>query len=53
MTPTARRACIVHHRNWTEYQLPIHATPRFPGHLQPNLPLEVADTFGLGAAENV
>ena len=42
----------VHGANWTEYQLPIHATPRFSGHLQPNIPLEVPDTFGLKASEN-
>eukprot|EP01045_Picozoa_sp_COSAG04_P030264 COSAG04_NODE_5203_length_1704_cov_1.554517_2_plen_205_part_00 len=42
----------VHGANWTEFQLPIHATPRYPGHLQPNVPLEVPETFGLGAPEN-
>ena len=42
----------VHGANWTEFQLPIHATPRYPGHLQPNVPLEVPQTFGLGAPEN-
>ena len=46
----------VHGANWTEYQLPIHATPRFPGHeaWQPNIPLEVDGTFGLksSAAED-
>jgi hypothetical protein len=30
----------LHGPNWTEWQLPIHAQPRYPGHLQPNLPLE-------------
>ena len=32
----------VHGPNWTEYQLPIHAGPRFPGHLQPNIPVSAA-----------
>ena len=30
----------VHGANWTEWQLPINAQPRYPGHHQPNLPLE-------------
>ena len=32
----------MHGTNWTEWQLPIHAQPRYPGHFQPNLPLETA-----------
>ena len=42
----------IHGENWTEFQLPIHATPRYPGHLQPNLPMEdAARGFGLTANE--
>ena len=26
-------------KNWTEWNLVKHAQPRFPGHLQPNVPL--------------
>ena len=36
----------LHGENWTEFTLPIHATPRFPGHLQPNIPLS-APGFGM------
>ena len=36
----------LHGPNWTEFTLPIHATPRFPGHLQPNIPLS-APGFGM------
>eukprot|EP01048_Picozoa_sp_COSAG05_P013618 COSAG05_NODE_1467_length_4795_cov_1.624574_1_plen_397_part_00 len=36
----------LHGPNWTEFTLPIHATPRFPGHLQPNIPLS-APEFGM------
>eukprot|EP00730_Choanoeca_flexa_P013777 TRINITY_DN5699_c0_g1_i1.p1 TRINITY_DN5699_c0_g1~~TRINITY_DN5699_c0_g1_i1.p1 ORF type:complete len:418 (+),score=66.87 TRINITY_DN5699_c0_g1_i1:103-1356(+) len=28
-----------HTLNWTEYDLVINAQPRFPGHIQPNIPL--------------
>lgn len=28
----------IHGTNWTEWSLPINAQPRYPGHLQPNLP---------------
>ena len=44
----------VHGANWTEFHLPIHAGPRFPGHLQPNIPKEVEGVFGTApsAAEN-
>ena len=41
----------LHGANWTEWQLPIHATPRYPGHLQPNLPL-AAPGFGLNQSED-
>ena len=30
----------LHGPNWTEFEVAISATPRFPGHLQPNVPLE-------------
>eukprot|EP01050_Picozoa_sp_SAG11_P017930 SAG11_NODE_2641_length_3139_cov_12.838487_2_plen_359_part_00 len=29
----------IHGTNWTEWSLPINAQPRYPGHLQPNLPI--------------
>jgi len=39
--------------NWTEFQLPIHATPRYPGHLQPDLPLEDhSKGFGMNVSED-
>jgi hypothetical protein len=37
----------LHGANWTEYEIATHATPRFPGHLQPNIPLE-APAQGMG-----
>ena len=43
----------VHGANWTEWSLPQRATPRFPGHVQPNLPLEdEANGFGVGVSED-
>jgi hypothetical protein len=41
----------LHGPDWTEWQLPIHAKPRYPGHLQPNLPLE-APGFGMNQSED-
>jgi hypothetical protein len=32
----------LHGPNWTEFEVAVHATPRFPGHLQPNVPQENA-----------
>ena len=29
----------IHGANWTEWNLLKQAKPRFPGHLQPNIPL--------------
>jgi hypothetical protein len=37
-TPEAA-AFGTHGPNWTEWELVRHATPRFPGHLQPKVPL--------------
>jgi hypothetical protein len=43
----------VHGASWTEWELPLRATPRFPGHVQPNLPLsDAAHGFGVSEAEN-
>jgi hypothetical protein len=41
----------IHGTNWTEWEIPINAKPRYPGHLQPNIPLE-ADGFGMNAPED-
>ena len=41
----------LHGGNWTEWELPTRATPRFEGHVQPNLPLEV-EGFGTSARED-
>jgi hypothetical protein len=30
----------LHGANWTEWQLPLNAQPRYPGHFQPNLPID-------------
>lgn len=30
----------IHGTNWTEWSLPINAQPRYPGHFQPNLPID-------------
>lgn len=37
--------------NWTEFEVAVNAEPRYPGHLQPNIPAD-APGFGVGAAEN-
>ena len=29
----------IHGTNWTEWSLPMNAQPRYPGHRQPNLPI--------------
>eukprot|EP01052_Picozoa_sp_SAG31_P043399 SAG31_NODE_7215_length_1753_cov_1.231560_2_plen_400_part_01 len=42
----------MHGTNWTEWVLPINAQPRYPGHLQPNLPLN-AEGWGPGYPESV
>ena len=42
---------VVHGVNWTEWQLPINAQPRYPGHFQPNLPIE-AKGWGPGHPES-
>lgn len=43
----------IHGPHWTEFQLPIHATTRYPGHLQPNIPLEDSTKgFGQNVSEN-
>jgi hypothetical protein len=42
----------VHYPNWTEMDIVLRATPRFPGHLQPNVPLEDPDHgFGVNVSE--
>jgi hypothetical protein len=41
----------LHGSNWTEWQLPINAKPRWEGHLQPNIPL-AAPGFGLNQSED-
>ena len=41
------------HLSSQEWELPTRATPRFDGHLQPNIPLEdSAAGFGRAEAEN-
>jgi hypothetical protein len=43
----------LHGANWTEFELAINAQPRFPGHLQPNIPAELPEYgFGTKAMEN-
>lgn len=37
--------------NWTEFEITVNAEPRYPGHLQPNIPA-AAPGFGVNAAEN-
>jgi hypothetical protein len=43
----------LHGTNWTEWNLVVKATPRFPNHLQPNLPLDNVTGFGPSHPENV
>ena len=43
----------LHGPNWTEWNLVVHATPRYEGHLQPNLPLDNITGFGPSSPENV
>jgi hypothetical protein len=46
-------ALQLHGANWTEFELAINAQPRFPGHLQPNIPAELPEYgFGTKAMEN-
>jgi len=42
----------LHGPNWTEWGMVTHATPRYPGHLQPNLPHTEPPGWGIGSAEN-
>ena len=43
----------LHGGNWTEFSLVPNALPRFPGHLQPNVPLEAPDKgFGVNVSED-
>ena len=43
----------LHGKNWTEWQLVSRATPRWRGHMQPNVPLDdPKHGFGLRAPEN-
>ena len=43
----------LHGANWTEWEVPVSATPRFEGHDQPHLPLEDPKSgMGRGASEN-
>ena len=42
----------LHGAGWTEFDIVPHARPRFPGHLQPNIPLEdAARGFGVNVSE--
>jgi hypothetical protein len=41
----------LHGPGWTEWELPLNAKPRYPGHLQPNVPL-AAPGFGVNASED-
>lgn len=42
----------IHGENWTEWEVVINARPRYPGHFQPNIPLDDMPGFGIGAKEN-
>ena len=43
----------LHGPNWTEFNVVTHATPRYEGHLQPNIPLDNITGFGPSSPENV
>ena len=51
-SPSSPSQASIHGDNWTEWEVVVNGRPRYPGHFQPNIPLEDGPGFGRAAREN-